>query len=228
MGRSSKSDRIILDDLVWDISTERTATDDDAHAAGVRKILCTAMTQNGVDFPDAAKPGVIPHLKRMIEAGEITPRSMDDTLPALSADAVIPQGGIWRSVSDGTGLPDYKISTLSLWYLTPEEADIVLQFFGLPERYSKPEQDGMASATEGAAKDPRDKPLPRQRWQEQEILRVIGELGHKANELPKPQAGRRGGVRAQVRKRLTDPMWTEAVFKKAWNRLIVSEEIEYT
>ncbi len=59
-------------------------------------------------------------------------------------------------------------------------------------------------------------PLQKQRWQEQQILRVIGELGYVATELPKPPSGRRG-VKAEVRERLG---WGSVnAFNKAWERL---------
>ncbi|WP_288129995.1 hypothetical protein [Accumulibacter sp.] len=56
---------------------------------------------------------------------------------------------------------------------------------------------------------------PAQRLQEQEILRVIAELGYSACELP-PQSAGMPGVKAKVRQNLK---FSRAVFDKAWNRL---------
>ena len=65
------------------------------------------------------------------------------------------------------------------------------------------------------------RPLPAQRFQEQEILRVIGELGHGPKALPKDIPGK-AGVKAEVRKRLN---LSALVFNKAWERLSTCEEI---
>jgi hypothetical protein len=59
------------------------------------------------------------------------------------------------------------------------------------------------------------KPLSRQRHQEQEILRVIGELGHDPQLLPVAPNGK-PGVKQEVRKQLNFPV---SVFDKAWERL---------
>lgn len=67
------------------------------------------------------------------------------------------------------------------------------------------------STIEAIAKNP---PL-QQRFQENEILRVICELGFTATKLPQWRAGK-GGVKAQVRSKLKFPV---KVFNKAWERL---------
>ncbi|MGB6452668.1 MAG: hypothetical protein WBE92_18105 [Steroidobacteraceae bacterium] len=64
-------------------------------------------------------------------------------------------------------------------------------------------------------------PLPRQLSQEQEILRVISELGYQANALPRRSPGQ-SGVKAEVRKRLA---LRESVFDKAWKRLRSTKQI---
>jgi len=61
-------------------------------------------------------------------------------------------------------------------------------------------------------------PIPRQRFQEEEILRVINELGFKPQELPKWEAGK-PGVKARVRKVLVTSKFPIKVFDKAWERL---------
>lgn len=65
------------------------------------------------------------------------------------------------------------------------------------------------------------KPLPAQRFQEQEILRVIKELGYDPKGLPKDSPGR-NGVKAEVRARLN---FTTLVFNKAWERLSSARDI---
>ena len=65
------------------------------------------------------------------------------------------------------------------------------------------------------------RPPPAQRFQEQEILRVIGELGHDPKALPKDIPGK-AGVKAEVRKRLK---LSASVFNKAWERLSICGEI---
>lgn len=60
------------------------------------------------------------------------------------------------------------------------------------------------------------KPLPLQRWQEREILRVIHELGLEANAFPKNPPGKRG-AKSEVRDRLKQ--WQGSVFNRAWERL---------
>lgn len=65
------------------------------------------------------------------------------------------------------------------------------------------------------------RPLPAQRFQENEILRVIAELGHDPIALPKDQNGK-PGIKAKVRSKLN---FTPTVFNKAWERLSSTKEI---
>lgn len=65
------------------------------------------------------------------------------------------------------------------------------------------------------------KPLSRHLHQEQEILRVIKELGYTPTNLPKDQPGK-PGVKAEVRDKLS---FTDSVFDKAWGRLSKSKDI---
>lgn len=80
----------------------------------------------------------------------------------------------------------------------------------------RPVQD---TATTDAAPS---RPPPQQRYQEQEILRVLAELGFSATALPR---GRPGvpGPKADTRAKL--PSFTRTVFDKAWERLRASGEI---
>ena len=70
-------------------------------------------------------------------------------------------------------------------------------------------------------------PIPKQRFQEQEILRVIHELGHDPKALPRDVPGV-NGVKAAVRGRLNIPSNTFrslGVFDKAWERLSSTGDI---
>lgn len=66
-------------------------------------------------------------------------------------------------------------------------------------------------------------PLQRQRFQEQEISRVICELKHDPKALPKPRNGK-PGVKSEVRAKLK---FSPSVFDKAWGRLQNQGEIKY-
>ena len=67
-------------------------------------------------------------------------------------------------------------------------------------------------------------PLPRQRHQENEILRVIAELGYSASALPKAPPGKKGPkheVRAKIGKEMS-----VGIFDLAWERLRSREDIQ--
>ncbi|MBR7918797.1 hypothetical protein KDX16_23685 [Burkholderia vietnamiensis] len=66
------------------------------------------------------------------------------------------------------------------------------------------------------------RPLQQQAFQEQEILRVLAELGHDPLNLPKSPAGQ-PGIKAEVRKILN---WQgSTTFDKAWERLRRTKEL---
>lgn len=67
------------------------------------------------------------------------------------------------------------------------------------------------------------KPVPAQRAQESEILRVIGQLGLEPMKLP-PIVGGKPGAKAAVREELEYP---GGVFNKAWQRLLSDHRIGY-
>lgn len=69
--------------------------------------------------------------------------------------------------------------------------------------------------THPPATEPSTRPEPRHRWQEDEVLRAIAELGYEPRALPKRLPGR-PGAKAQARKKLS---LTGCVFDKAWERL---------
>ncbi len=66
------------------------------------------------------------------------------------------------------------------------------------------------------------KPLQQQLFQEQEILRVIGELSYDPKKLPKRKQGK-PGAKAEVRKMLS---FSVKVFDKAWERLRANQDIQ--
>lgn len=70
-----------------------------------------------------------------------------------------------------------------------------------------------------------EKPPLQQTFQENEILRVIGELGYIAKQLPKQIAGK-SGVKAEVKEKLLSNKFTITVFDKAWERLRSRKEIQ--
>lgn len=99
--------------------------------------------------------------------------------------------------------------------MSPSEALFLLSRRGrrVPEqlRHLLPVEDEAAAAPHN--QNPR--PVGQQRHQENEILRVIGELGYDPKALPKSPPGK-PGVRAAVRARLN---FSKCVFDKAWERL---------
>lgn len=66
------------------------------------------------------------------------------------------------------------------------------------------------------------KPTPRHEWQENEILRVISELGHEAKAIPKNTPAK-PGVKADVRSKF---QWSKSIFDKAWDRLRKDKRIK--
>jgi len=70
-------------------------------------------------------------------------------------------------------------------------------------------------------------PRQRQQFQEEEILRAIKELGYTAMAL-RPNEPGKGGVKSELRVSLKHHQWSQAVFDKAWERLLASNLIQYT
>jgi hypothetical protein len=68
------------------------------------------------------------------------------------------------------------------------------------------------------------KPLARQAFQENEILRVLAELGYQATALPRSSAGQ-PSVKAAIRRKLDK--FTDPIFKKAWQRCLDSKAIAW-
>lgn len=68
---------------------------------------------------------------------------------------------------------------------------------------------------------PKKRPQQQQQFQEQEILRVITELGYSAYALPKVPNGKKG-VKAEVRGKLK---FEVGIFNKAWERLRSNNDI---
>lgn len=84
--------------------------------------------------------------------------------------------------------------------------------------------DGEGQAEIGPPTEHNPIPVQRQQFQEREILRVISELGHKADALPKPIPSK-PGAKAAVRGKL--PTLSPKVFDLAWERLRKDRRIQY-
>ena len=71
------------------------------------------------------------------------------------------------------------------------------------------------------------KPEPTQRWQEKAILDAISTLGLNPQDIAvtNGKRGPKADIRAWLRARDRAATWSEAVFNKAWRRLVDSESI---
>jgi hypothetical protein len=120
---------------------------------------------------------------------------------------------------------DEQSRTLAQWHAIAREYG--LKYHSWIDEYAltMPNEGGGEAATaptvgtEGGANK---RPLLQQQFQEQEILRVLGEAGLDPKALRKPEAGK-PGAKADARGRLK---LTPAVFNKAWERLRQSGEIK--
>lgn len=74
-----------------------------------------------------------------------------------------------------------------------------------------------------------DKPQPRQRHQEMQVLAALKKLNFNPTRLPTHRLGARNGPKAQCRKYLRElygnAAWSDSVFRKAWERLRAGGEI---
>lgn len=153
-------------------------------------------------------------IKDAVRNGELIPRSPITHMP--EPDAI------------GEALKDCFVFVENLREYAARDGIIVSVRSGDNQTYADP-----SGATEKAAPEvtPADdeqgeaatppttqnaQPIPRQRFQESEILRVISELGHHAQAIPKWKAGK-AGVKAEVRAILT--VFSDKVFELAWDRL---------
>lgn len=125
---------------------------------------------------------------------------------------------VWK-IAEGDAAPE----------ITPDSCRVMeYSLEQLADRYAaKPEaapHDTPAAKVEAApdAKNPNEKPLLQQQFQEREILRVIRELSHEPKNLPQNKQGK-SGVKAEVRQKLSFPA---KVFDKAWERLRASQDIQ--
>ena len=75
------------------------------------------------------------------------------------------------------------------------------------------------------SKTPIQKPVSKQKFHKDEILRVIRKLGFDPNSIPKWQGGKRG-VKADVRDELLSNSFSLSSFKHAWDSLRVTGEIK--
>jgi len=116
----------------------------------------------------------------------------------------------WR----GLKLPHSDATEISVFLSLVKAADIKtwLSGAGVDEEFPNSGDDAIQNSV----------PIPRQRHQEEAILRVIDELGYLAKALPKSKPGKKG-VKAEVRANLRCLLGT--VFDKAWQRLRDRHEI---
>ncbi|MCA8094417.1 hypothetical protein LGM65_26680 [Burkholderia anthina] len=136
-----------------------------------------------------------------IKGGELplrNPRNLADSLPYA-----VPKN--LRTFYDCIDVTD-----VNAWLKAHPEYRTAYRF-SIEVRVSEWEEDAFAS---GASND-QNKPMPRHRHQEQEILRVLRELGHDPLTLPRRTNGRRW-VKADVRDKLG---YSQSVMDKAWERL---------
>lgn len=90
----------------------------------------------------------------------------------------------------------------------------------LTYRFPTPSGQVFAKPSEGSSRS--IEAIPRQRAQEQEILKTVRDLGYTPECLPKHRPGFRG-VKAEVREK--NKKMTKSVFDKAWERLRASREL---
>lgn len=152
------------------------------------------------------------------------PKGAIPTLPLTACGHLAGTGrASWRTF-DGFMVRD------DLWYiftegrLTDDEPDFetvlddcrvtVYDVHALADAFVDVDEGAPADAAPEEAATAKPPPLL-QKWQEDEILRVIRDLGHNPQRLPRAPSGT-PGPKAEVRA-LVD--MTPAVFKKAWERL---------
>jgi hypothetical protein len=120
-----------------------------------------------------------------------------------------------RDSSTGTPLTvTPNIDSPSLVYVSEDDVNTWLQQQGAIYRWSP-------SLPAAAAQKFGTRPLQQQQFQENEILRVINELGYTASALPKTLPGK-PGVKKKVREKLKLSI---RVFDKAWERLRADKRI---
>jgi hypothetical protein len=113
--------------------------------------------------------------------------------------------------------PIYRMDPGAL--LRVEDARRYLEPRGFELREVSVQQRADATAlvdADAPSADSERKPLPRQRYQEDEILREIRNLGHDPKALPNREAGK-PWIKSEVRAKF--PQFTDSVFDKAWERL---------
>lgn len=125
--------------------------------------------------------------------------------------AQVDEGTMALVTDDGVATHD-----VSIGWLRASEVRGYLDKYCIPwsDAGSRAEDTDVLSDASANRSQP-TRPLLQQRHQEQEILRVIRELGEDPKRLPKQKAGT-AGIKAAVKGRLS---FSESVFKKAWERL---------
>ena len=99
------------------------------------------------------------------------------------------------------------------WFKT---CGVVKQISGVPSIVALPSDNAENANTMAIARS-----KPDQQYQEEEIIRVIRNIGHDPRQLPKNSPGK-PGVKAEVREKLS---FSTKVFDKAWERLRAAGDI---
>ncbi|OXJ00818.1 MULTISPECIES: hypothetical protein [Burkholderia] len=155
------------------------------------------------------------------------PRNLADAKPLIAPGKPVPR--TLRAYEDCVDVDD-----VNRWLDGHPDWRVTFRF--APRRRSElqaevvpdePMPSPSAGITNGQEATCVSKPLPVQRHQEQEILRVLHELGYNPLALPKRVNGKRW-VAAEVRGKLVGPKWTKSIHDKAWERLRENGDIKET
>ncbi len=171
----------------------------------------TLYTKVRVTVPDHYVKGIDPITQEQIDTPELATTRRTIYISAAESETRLRRAARdgWHAVKPvRDGEREFEFGTLMV---SKDKLIAALE----SERFSIPPKWIGGQDADDLAQKPNARPLMQQRHQEQEILRVIRELEHTANALPKWQYGKKG-VKAQVRARLN---FSSGVFNKAWARL---------
>jgi len=177
-----------------------------------------ATTLNIISTAAIGFPGIRQHLLKMLKRGKISVRStLNDMPPHKNSDISANLGNWYVSQEDAAKVRGYLLpgkrethANNSTDHSGTTEKAAPDAGVGRPDALAPTTaQEQKANATQSTRR------IPEQRFQEQEILRVISTLGHTPDSLPKWTPGK-SGVKADVRRELK---FSAAVFDKAWQRL---------
>lgn len=181
----------------------------------------------GMPTENTVPKGAIPTLplsacQQLANAGRASWRTVDDfehqdgVLMRFTVATLLENEPDFETVPTDCRVMGYDVHALADafidWPAAPSGSPVVTPAADFPT-------DDSEAATLTA---PHTKALPAQRFQEEEIMRVISELGYSADALPKWVPGK-PGVKAEVRGRFAS--WQGTVLDKAWGRLRADKRI---